>query len=79
MTEPTLDLETTVIRDQPVTRTTGTIQVGTDELDGSTITLGFGGPWGTMYTDLTPDQATALAGALEAAAQEVTSEGDADE
>jgi len=67
MTSPTIDLETTVTRDQPVTETTGSIQVGTDDPD-DTITLSFGGPWGITYADLTPDEAQAIATALQQAA-----------
>jgi len=78
MTTPIIDLETTVTRDQPVTQTTGSIQVGTDELDDDTITLSFGGPWGITYADLTPKEAHAVATALDNAAT-TAQEGPADE
>ena len=65
MTTPTIDLETNVTRDRPVTQTEGSIQVGQDDLDESTVTLSFGGPWGTTYADLTPEEAQAIATALE--------------
>ena len=65
MTTPTIDLETDVTRDRPVTQTEGSIQVGQDDLDESTVTLSFGGPWGTTYADLTPEEAQAIATALE--------------
>jgi len=77
MTSPTIDLETTVTRDQPVTETTGSIQVGTDDPD-DTITLSFGGPWGITYADLTVEEARAVATALEAAAT-TAKEGPTDE
>jgi len=69
MTTPTIDLETNVTRDRPVTQTEGSIQVGQDDLDESTVTLSFGGPWGTTYADLTPEEAQAIATALEETAQ----------
>ena len=78
MTTPRIDLETTVTRDQPVTETTGSIQVSTDELDDDTITLSFGGPWGITYVDLTVEEAHAVATALEAAAT-TAQEGPTDE
>jgi len=78
MTTPRIDLETTVTRDQPVNQTTGSIQVGTDELDDDTITLSFGGPWGITYADLTPEDAHDVATALEDAAT-AHQEGSADE
>ena len=77
MTSPTIDLETTVTRDQPVTETTGSIQVGTDDPD-DTITLSFGGPWGITYADLAPDEAQAIATALQQAAT-TAQEGPTDE
>jgi len=69
MTTPTIDLETNVTRDRPVTQTEGSSQVGQDDLDESTVTLSFGGPWGTTYADLTPEEAQAIATALEETAQ----------
>jgi hypothetical protein len=69
MTSPRIDLETNVTRDRPVTQTEGSIQVGQDELDDPIITLSFGGPWGTTYADLTPEEAQAIATALEETAQ----------
>ena len=77
MTSPTIDLETTVTRDQPVTETTGSIQVGTDDPD-DTITLSFGGPWGITYADLTVEEAHAVATALQQAAT-TAKEGPTDE
>jgi len=77
MTSPTIDLETTVTRDQPVTETTGSIQVGTDDPD-DTITLSFGGPWGITYADLTVEEAHAVATALQQAAT-TAQEGPTDE
>jgi len=79
MTTPRIDLETTVTRDQPVTQATGSIQVSMDELDDDTITLSFGGTWGITYADLTPEEAHALATALEDAATTAQQEGSADE
>ena len=77
MTSPTVDLETTVTHDQPVTETTGSIQVGTDDPD-DTITLSFGGPWGITYADLTVEEALAVATALQQAAT-TAQEGPTDE
>ncbi|ELZ51124.1 hypothetical protein C464_01551 [Halorubrum coriense DSM 10284] len=80
MTSPTIDLKTAVTRDRPVTHTEGAIQVSQSELDDTTITLGFGGPWGTTYAELTPEEARAVATALEEAATDVTNqEGSTDE
>ncbi|RLM72211.1 hypothetical protein DVK05_00055 [Halorubrum sp. Atlit-8R] len=72
MTAPTFDLETNVTRDRPVTQQEGSIQVGQDELNESVITLSFGGPWGTTYADLTPEEARAVATALEDTATQAT-------
>ncbi|OYR81096.1 hypothetical protein DJ84_14010 [Halorubrum ezzemoulense] len=79
MTTPTINLETTVTRDQPVTQQDGAIQVGQDDLDDSTVTLSFGGSWGTTYADLTPTEARALATALEDAATAAHQEDSTDE
>ena len=79
MITPRIDLETTVTRDQPVTQTTGSIQVSTDELDDDTITLSFGGPWGITYADLTPEEAHAVATVIEDAVTTAHQEGSADE
>mgnify|MGYP000347924523 CR=1 FL=1 len=81
MTPPTLDLDTTVTRDRPVTHADGAIQVEQDESDESLVTLSFGGAWGTTYADLTPADARAIATALEHAAAQAaaTTEGPADE
>ncbi|GAA0512621.1 hypothetical protein SAMN04488066_104192 [Halorubrum aquaticum] len=79
MTSPTIDLETNVTRDRPVTQQEGSIQVSQDELDDSVITLSFGGPWGTTYADLTPEEAQSIATALEDTAQIAQQEGATDE
>lgn len=79
MTSPTIDLETSVTRDRPISQTEGSIQVGQDELDESVITLSFGGPWGTTYADLTPEEAQAIATALEETAQIAQEEDTTDE
>lgn len=71
MTAPRIDLNTRVTRDHPVTQTEGSIQVGQDERDDSVITLSFGGPWGTTYADLTPEEAQAIAAALEDVATQI--------
>ena len=65
MTRPTINLETHVTRDRPVTQTEGSIQVDQDEVDESLITLGIGGAWGVTYAELTPSEARAVATALE--------------
>ena len=79
MTAPTVSLETDITRDRPVSQTEGSIQVGRDELDDSVITLSFGGPWGTTYADLTPEEAQAIATALEDTANRAQQEENADE
>ena len=79
MTAPTVSLETDITRDRPVSQTEGSIQVGQDELDDSVITLSFGGPWGTTYADLTPEEAQAIATALEDTANRAQQEENADE
>lgn len=80
MTAPTIDLKTNVTRDRPVTQQEGSIQVDQDELNDSVITLSFGGPWGTTYADLTPEEAQAIATALEdTATQAVQQEESGDE
>ena len=79
MTSPRIDLKTRVTRDLPVSQTEGSIQVGQDELDDSVITLSFGGPWGTTYADLTPEEAQAIATALEDTANRAQQEENADE
>ncbi|GAB7010768.1 hypothetical protein [Halorubrum trueperi] len=80
MTSPKIDLETSVTRDRPVSQEEGSIQVGQDDLDESTITLSFGGSWGTTYADLTPEEAQAIATALEYTATQITQqEGSTDE
>ena len=65
MTTPTLDLETTVTRDQPVTQTPAAIQIDRDEFDESVVRLAFSGQWGTMYVNLTATEAHTVASALE--------------
>ena len=47
--------------------------------DDDTITLSFGGPWGITYADLTPEEAHAVATALEDAVTTAHQEGSADE
>ena len=79
MTAPTVSLETDITRDRPVSQQEGAIQVGQDELDDSVITLSFGGPWGTTYADLTPEEARAIATALEDTANRAQQEENADE
>ena len=79
MTAPTVSLETDITRDRPVSQQEGSIQVGQDELDDSVITLSFGGPWGTTYADLTPEEAQAIATALEDTANRAQQEENADE
>ncbi|MBP1923637.1 hypothetical protein J2751_002682 [Halorubrum alkaliphilum] len=79
MTAPTVTLETDITRDRPASQQEGSIQVGQDELDDSVITLSFGGPWGTTYADLTPEEAQAIATALEDTANRAQQEENADE
>ncbi|MDV7349632.1 hypothetical protein R3751_07560 [Halorubrum distributum] len=65
MTTPTLDLETTVTRDHPVTQTPAAIQIDRDEFDESVVRLAFSGQWGTTYVTLTATEARTIASALE--------------
>lgn len=72
MSDPTLDLETTIRRDRP-TATEGSIQVSTDSTDvtkGSRVLLGFGDDREVTFAVLTPTEAQAIATALEQAAQQ---------
>ena len=71
MSDPTLDLETTIRRDRP-TATEGTIQVSTNSTDVtkvSRVLLSFGDDREVTYAVLTPSEAQTIATVLEAAAQ----------
>ena len=65
MTTPTLDLETTVTHDHPVTQKSAAIQIDRDEFDESVVRLAFSGQWGTTYVTLTATEAHTVASALE--------------
>lgn len=68
--ESRLKLETEVIADQAVHANTGNLEVTDQITEGEDVGLGFGLQTGTIYTNLTPDQAKKVAGALKKAAEE---------
>jgi len=65
MSEPAIDLDTAITRDQQVRETAGSIQVAADDAAGSQVVLSFGDDREITYVALTPTEARAVATALE--------------